>query len=162
MFWGFTVRTSAHGFKSAYNTRGSVGVADYIARLAARGFIPNLIVSGIFSLTRTGNIDDTLSEMYSPSGVLESLLGTFSRPLMALTAMTGITSTNEIGYQTSTPMLRDIRNVVRTLKNSSEAVYDGDGMKASEIVLAQFLKMTVPGLGETPFNSTVKEYIKNQ
>ena len=159
MFWAFSIRTSVYGFKNAYSTKGTLGIVNYATRLMARGFVPNMILSGMFTLARTGDVNQTLDNMESPEGVGEALLGTLSRPLMALASLAG--SPSDVGYKLSTPIIRDSWNMVHAIKSGGKAVIDGDDRKAGAIVLNEFLNLGVPGFAQTPLKSQMKEYIKN-
>jgi len=159
MFWNFTLKTTMHGLHNAYNMEGKYTVANYVVRLMARGFVPNMLLMGMFQYARTFDIDKTIEAMESPEGVAEALLGTLSRPIMALT--TFLSSPNDIGYKLSTPIIRDSWNMVHAIKSGGKAVIDGDDRKAGAIVLDEFLNLGVPGYAQTPLKSQMKEYIKN-
>ena len=156
-FWGFAIRTSVYGFKDAHATGGTMGVAEYGARLMARGFIPNMIVTGMITLARTGSFDETYDKMTSLEGVGDAMLGTVSRPLMALLA---ITNPNRIAYSVSTPIIRDLWNVTHSIKSGTQAVVNGDERQAMSIGLSNLLQQYAPGWTQTPFNKEIKDYIK--
>lgn len=160
MFWRFLVQTSYHGLLDSFETKGSIGVVNYAARLMARGFVPNMIISGLFIYLRTQDINKTLNELYSPSGVTDALLGTISRPIMALSSFIGITSTNDLAYQTSTPLARDVRNTISALDYSASSIYDGDGLKATAIALNQFFSLSVPSYSQIGLKQKLKDYTK--
>lgn len=157
-FWSFSIRTSVAGFKHAYSAKGELGMVNYATRLMARGFVPNMILSGMFSLARTADVEQTIEEMKSLGGISEALLGTLSRPLMALTSFMW---PNNAAYKVSTPIMRDSWNIMRTLQSSGKAVIDGDERKAGAIVLQEFLSLGVPGFSQTPLKTQMKEHIKN-
>ena len=157
-FWGFAIRTSVYGFRNAYETKGSWGMAEYGARLMARGFIPNMVVSSLITLARTGSFSQTYDDMTSEKGMLDAMLGTISRPAMALSIFL---SPNQAAYKVSSPLMRDTWNIMHSAVSSGKAVINGDDRKAGVIVLNQFMQLGVPAWSQTPFNKDFKDYIKN-
>ena len=95
--------------------------------------------------------------MTSLEGVGDAMLGTVSRPLMALLA---ITNPNRIAYSVSTPIIRDLWNVTHSIKSGTQAVVNGDERKAMSIGLSNLLQQYAPGWTQTPFKKEMKDYIK--
>ena len=156
-FWGFTLKTSIYGFRNAYSTKGAWGVANWSARLMARGFVPGLALTGLFTLARTGSLDETIKEMQKPSTILDSFIGIVSRPLQILSLFY---NQNDAAYKVSTPLLRDAWGTVRAIRHGGAAIIDGDQRKAAGEALGQFLSMSVPGWAQTPAKSHYKDWVK--
>ena len=150
MFWGFAMRTTVYGFKNAYATKGAWGVASWLARISARGFVPSMVVSGLLTLAKTGSWDDTEKELFSARGVAEGLLGPLNRPLqLAIVAL----QPDAVGYGLSTPLVRDAWSVSRMALHGGQAVVNGDPAQAAGITLAEFMNLAIPLWSQTPLKT---------
>ncbi len=154
MFWGFSIRTTMYGFKSAYADGGVFNAGRWAALVMARGFIPSMMVGGALKLASTGSLEETEEYLTSVEGVAESFLGVLARPLQLFSA---VIDPSKVAYGVSTPLIRDAWGIARTLKDGGQDIMDGSHEEAVRDVLNQFMRLTIPAWAQTPMRGLLTE-----
>jgi hypothetical protein len=156
MFWGFSLRMITFGFNHSLSTGGKIGVVNWAARSMARGFVPNMVFTGLVTLATTGSFSQTMDALSDPATWADNLLGGFSRDISLLSSLF---SPNNAAYNTSSPLLRDSWHTVASVASAGKAIVNNDQRKAAVIMLNNVLNIATP-IGQTPLKTYFKDLIK--